>query len=62
MTRPTADEHRTGEHGETEPDVVRMRHPRMAMADILAITIGDDAAGQHHFNNARIFKKNRGWS
>jgi hypothetical protein len=52
---PTAAEHRTGEHGETEPNVLRMRHRRMAMADMLAVTIGDDAAGKHHFNVRIVF-------
>jgi len=34
-----------------------MRHQRMAMADIPAVTIGDDAAGRRNFNFRALFKK-----
>src|SRR5438045_9663512 len=51
------DEQRAGKDWKAVPDVAGMRHQRVPMANIVAGTVHDDGARQHHFNRRLLFEK-----
>jgi len=44
------DENAAGQHREAEPDLPRVGHHRVPVAKIVAVAIGDDAAGEQHLD------------
>ena len=52
-----ADKNRAGQGVEPEPNALRMRRQSVPMADILAVAVGDDGAGQQHFHLGIRFQK-----
>ena len=57
MNHAAPDENRAGQKWKTEPDMARVGHHELPMANIFSRAVGDDAAGERDLDARIFFKK-----